>query len=226
MEYPTTTPEVAVGYMDWHLRSLKERGVEIGAMLDIGAAHGHFADYFLRIFPTAAITAIECNPDDEHYLKGKPYEVLFKCLGKEPGTATFYTNPNEPTGGGSSFYRENTYAFTEPVETTCTIETLDSLELGDYDFVKLDTQGSEVDIIDGGKKTIGAARFVLIECSFVPYNIGGCLIGDVVAKMAELGFVMLDTFGPARGGHVWRNQKIQADVLFVKKGDSLLNMLQ
>lgn len=214
-------PEVNVGYMAPHLEAIKKQ-TDITTMLDIGAAHGHFSDFFLTIFPDAKVTAIECNELDRHYLDPKPYDTRFACLGAEPCTKTFYLNPDDPVGGGSSFYRENTYAFTDPVEREKEIVTLDSLELGPFEFIKLDTQGSEVDVIKGGEETIKQARFLLIECSFLDYNHGGCLIDDVIKETQRLGFRMLDTFGPQNGGHTWNDRRVQVDVLFVKDGDPLL----
>jgi FkbM family methyltransferase len=222
VNYYHFSPFEAVGYMQWHLEALKRRGFEPERVLDIGAAHGHFADFFRSVFPKARVTCVECNELDKHYLEGK-YDTRFVCLGKEACTKTFYLNPADPVGGGSSFYRENTQAFDQVHQLEKEIMTLDSLALGAFDLIKLDTQGSEIDVIDGGRETIGAARFVLIECSFLPYNDGGCLIDDVVAKMRELGFRMFDTFGPTHGGHCWGDQKIQADVLFIKDGDPLIS---
>lgn len=217
-------PFDAVGYMQWHLEALKRKGFEPRTVLDIGAAHGHFADFFRSVYPKARVTCIECNELDKHYLEGK-YDTKFVCLGKEACTKTFYLNPNDPVGGGSSFYRENTDAFNQVVEQNRPIVTLDSLNLGAFDFIKLDTQGSEVDVIEGGRETISKARMLLIECSFLPYNEGGCLIDDVLAVTRSLGFRMLDTFGPQHGGHLWNGQKIQADVLLVKDGDPLLEFV-
>ncbi len=215
------TPEEAVGYMDWHLHALKRKGVEIRSILDIGAAHGHFSRFALTVWPGAEITAIECNPLDKHYLDRTNWDVHYVCLGDKPCTRTFYTNPNDPVGGGSSIYRENTSAFDAPVETPVEIQTLDSLNLGAFDLIKMDTQGSELDIIHGGKETIQKARYLLMELSFMPYNAGGCLIDDVLAETRAIGFRMIDTFGPTNGGHVWNNEKIQVDVLFAKETEPI-----
>lgn len=224
VDYYYYPPEVNVGYMAPQLQYLKDHA-PMSRMLDIGAAHGHFSDYFLTFFPGVEIVALECNELDRHYLDSKPYDTRFVCLGDSPCTKTFYLNPDDPVGGGSSFYKENTSAFTSPVELTKPIVTLDSLNLGQFDFIKLDTQGSEVDIIKGGEETISQARFLLIECSLLDYNEGGCLIDDVLAETRRLGFRILTTFGPTNGAHYWGGKQIQLDVLLVKDGDELLNMV-
>lgn len=226
IEFYEHTPKDSVGYMEPHLDSLRKRGVTINSLLDIGAAHGHFSDYFLTIFPDTKVTAIECNEYDAHYLDRKDYEVQFACLGATSCKRTFHLSKDDPIGGGSSFYLEDTSAFHESIGVEKNIVTLDSLNLGTFDFIKLDTQGSELDIIRGGNETIKKARFLLIECSFVPYNKGGCLIDDVLTETRKLGFRMLDTFGPSLGGHWYNYQKVQVDVLCVKDGDELLTMVK
>jgi len=223
MQLPTCTSEEAVGYMRPNLETLKRHGVDIKTVLDIGAAHGHFSSFIKTIWEDAQITAIECNERDRYFLDNTNYDVRYVCLGEKECVKDFHINPHEIAGGGSSFYKENTSAFDNDIVEAKQIVTLDSLKLGAYDLIKIDTQGTELDIINGGIETISKARFLLMELSFLPYNEGGCMIDDVLAKTRELGFVMLDTFGPAYGGHWFAERKVQADVLLVRKGDPILN---
>lgn len=222
MELTTCTDEEAVGYMRPNLETLKQNGVNIESVLDIGAAHGHFSGFIRTIWPDSQITAIECNERNKYFLDNTNYDVRYLCLGDKPCKKDFHINPNEIVGGGSSFYKENTGAFSNDFVESKNIVTLDSLKLGTYDLIKIDTQGTELDIINGGEETIKQARFLLMELSFLPYNIGGCMIDDVLAKTRQLGFVMVDTFGPAYGGHWFGGRKVQVDALFVKKDDQIL----
>lgn len=210
-QYVSPTPDVAVGYMKWHLKGLGP----IYSMLDIGMAHGHFSRMFHELYPDAVITGVECNERDSHFLDPLPFNVVYACLGAQKCEQTFYVNKNDPVGGGSSFYLERTGAFTEAEAQTKPIQRLDDLADGSqYDFIKIDTQGSELDIIQGGKETIRKAKYLLLELSFVPYNEGAPLIDDILPTVRELGFRMIDTFGPTLGGHCWGDRKIQVDVLF------------
>ena len=218
----TISPEEAVGYMGPNLDALRKI-VDIKSILDIGAAHGHFSAFALRYWPEAKVTAIECNPVDKIYLDSTNWNVHYKCLGEEECKKTFYINPMEKNGGGSSFYQENTKHFDNSEESLMQIETLDSMELLPHDLVKIDTQGSELDILKGGKETIKQARFLLLELSFVEFNKGGALIDDILAYTRELGFRMIDTFGPEFGGHWWEGRKIQVDVLLAKETEPLFD---
>lgn len=208
--YSNVEWEQSVGYMKPHLEVLK--GQPIYSLLDIGAAQGHFSMMFEDVFNTDTITMIEANPESCELLDKLDWQVINKPVGK-PGKATFFINPNEPIGGGSSFYKEDTEWFENAEEYEMDISSLDDLDVW-ADFVKIDVQGAELDVLTHGTKTLEKAKFLLMELSFVEYNSGAPLIDEVLAKTRELGFVMLDTFGPDRGGHWYKGKRVQVDVLF------------
>lgn len=78
------------------------------------------------------------------------------------------------------------------------------------DFIKLDVQGSELDIIRGGENTIKNTTFVMAEVSLLEYNQGAPLIDAVVDKMVELGFCIVDVVDYHRSNGII----IQLDLLF------------
>ena len=214
--------EQAVGYMAFHLEALG-RQTKINTILDIGAAHGHFSHMAQRIWPDVRVTAVECNPRDKKYLEDTNWAVHYACLGDKECKKTFYVNPLELEGGGSSFYIENTTHFDNCIEEEMDIITLDSLDLLPHDLIKIDTQGSELDIMKGGEKTLANARFLLLELSYIDFNQGAPLIDDILAYTREQGFRMIDVFGPQFGGHWWQGRKTQADVLLAKEDEDVFN---
>jgi FkbM family methyltransferase len=58
------------------------------------------------------------------------------------------------------------------------------------DFVKLDTQGSELDILRGAKRTLESVSIVQTEVEFNPMYRGQPLFGDVDRFLRERGFVL------------------------------------
>ena len=52
----------------------------------------------------------------------------------------------------------------------------------------MDTQGSEVDIMRGGTKLIDKAVMVILEMSYVDYNIGAPKAREVDEYMKEIGY--------------------------------------
>ena len=86
--------------------------------------------------------------------------------------------------------------------------TLDSLLLDNdhsFEFIKLDTQGSELDILQGGKDVLNEAEFVLIECmnsKLKKYNEGSPTENEIINFMRSKGFpyqLIVDE-------HIWQDQ--------------------
>ena len=79
-----------------------------------------------------------------------------------------------------------------------------------FDFIKLDTQGSELDILRGGNELIKNTHSVLIECSVIPYNQGAPLMEDVCAYMHDIEFDIQTIIEE----HMIDNECVQRDILF------------
>jgi hypothetical protein len=89
---------------------------------------------------------------------------------------------------------------------TSKVETFDP-----FDLVKIDTQGAELDILNGGSKTIKHSKYLLLEVSTMQYNIGAPLMDQVVSKLKEYEFVIEDILDY----HKLSNGSIfQLDILF------------
>lgn len=82
------------------------------------------------------------------------------------------------------------------------------------DLIKLDVQGYELAILEGGLRCLQAARFVISEVSFIPFYQGQPLFADVVAFMDQQGFELC-----ALGVDTPLGQELmQTDGLFARKG--------
>jgi hypothetical protein len=79
------------------------------------------------------------------------------------------------------------------------------------DLVKIDVQGSELDILIGGRKTIRRSKYVLLEVSTVQYNVNAPLMDIVVEKMKEYEFRIEEilNFNKLSNGQIF-----QMDILF------------
>jgi FkbM family methyltransferase len=100
---------------------------------------------------------------------------------------------------------------------------LQSNGLNDVDFVKVDTQGSELLVLEGGSRILeSSASGVEVEVEFAPIYNEQPLFADVDRFLRGLGFVLFDlrpcywkrTAGRALGGP--RGQIIWADALYLK----------
>lgn len=87
------------------------------------------------------------------------------------------------------------------------------------DFVKLDVQGYEIEVLKGADRILQSAEFVLLEVSIWQYNAGSPLLGTVVDWMSARGFRVYDLFEFSRRPD---DVLVQMDLLFVREDSALL----
>jgi FkbM family methyltransferase len=166
---------------------LKNSGFTPRRILDIGASVCQTADVFRQFWPASDIMLIEGNSDCEQIYKLKKYNYQIKLLGKTNTTTTFYRTKWSPICTGNSIYKEvnplyeGEYLITE----TLPVHKLDDVVTGTYDLIKIDTQGSELDIIRGGINTFSKAKVVVCEVALIDINVGGCKKEDVMNVLTK-----------------------------------------
>ena len=157
------------------------------------------------------------KPDLEAVKKqipGTDYRIC--ALSDKKGTRTFHRMSN-PIKTGSSFYRENSSRPSKEIIVEC--QTLDDM-LTDQakkaiSLVKIDTQGSEIDVINGGMSFLSNVSAIMLELSLLDYNQSAPCIVDMMNKMQELGFVLFDMCEESRLPP--NNTLIQVNGLFVPR---------
>lgn len=166
---------------------LKNSGFTPNKILDIGASVCQTADIFRQVWPASDILLIEGNRDCELVYKFKNYNYQIKLLGKENGSTTFYKTKWSPQCTGNSIYKEVNPAYEGNMLITesLPIYKLDDVVTGTYDLIKIDTQGSELDIIRGGINTFSKAKVVVCEVALIDINIGGCKKEDVMNVLTK-----------------------------------------
>jgi len=122
-------------------------------------------------------------------------------------------------GGGESYIKE----FVELKSSS-----LDDLIDENIDVIKLDTQGSEYEIIEGAKKCLNSAMIVEVEVEFVQMYEGQKLAHNVFDQMYSNGFELLylnRVFGQSNGFRgESRGQITFGDALFGIKREKALNL--
>jgi FkbM family methyltransferase len=86
------------------------------------------------------------------------------------------------------------------------------------DLMKLDTQGTELDILLSGKEIVRNTGVILMEIEFVKLYENQPLFGEIVGELAKLGFRFVNFIhGHSDGGLGYEPQKrIWSDTLFVR----------
>ncbi len=210
------------------LYRLSQNGIKPSYVVDIGANMGEWTLLLKSIFPESKVLMIEPQSKHKERLENlcKTHSDCFfsqTLLGASiQDTIDFYVADDGFGNTGSSVFPENSNVPVHPIKIPMT--TLDNLilqfNIGSPDFIKLDVQGYELEVLKGAKKTISSAAFVLLEVSTWPYNLGGPLINEVIAWMFEKDFIVYDVCGIHRRSD---GTLLQIDMLFIPKESFILN---
>jgi FkbM family methyltransferase len=203
------------------LEALKRRGYTPRTMLDIGAHIGTFTQEFLGVFPACVPTLVEPNPFCLSDLAKLGFEQHGVAASSEAGKAELFLSREWLQSTGTSLYRENTQFFRDEVVVRREVEKvrLDDLFAGRrFDFAKIDTQGSELDVLNGGGTVLAEADYIMLEVSMVEYNIGGARAEDLFARLDALGFRCAEVTDFHRLNGVHNGNLLQMDFLFERRG--------
>src|SRR5690348_15847330 len=88
------------------------------------------------------------------------------------------------------------------------------------DFIKLDVQGNELEVLRGAEQALKSVEVILMELNLMPLYIGAPLVDEAVRYMAERGFRLYDIgmfFRRPYDNALW-----QLDALFVRASSPLI----
>jgi FkbM family methyltransferase len=196
------------------LNSIKDK-VSIDVVYDIGAWKGQWSKSLQdNCFPNARYFLFEANPaykDDLAALGFTSFNTVLSNPGRE------YVEFFNGTNTGDSYYKENTgwYDQQSSIKLPCT--TLDyaikQFNLPAPNFIKIDTQGSELDILSGAESIIDKVDLIYTECPIIQYNAGSPNISAYLDYFKSKNFIPLDIFEV----HNMEDTLLQVDIMFMKK---------
>ncbi len=212
--------------------------------VDVGAMGG-VPGYWRRLGPHCRMIAFE--PDEREFEKLKNSEsvtYLPYALGaKGSRELAFYVAKD---AGKSSVYRPNMnvlsgfpdagrYATVQTVrfpgeKVKSLDEALALHQIKGVDFIKLDTQGSELGILKGAQSALPEVFGCEIEVEFCELYEGQPLFADVDAFMRGHGFELVDLRRAfwkraAWGGYIGRGQLVFGDALYFRRPENFLERL-
>ena len=195
-----------------------KRYFEPKSILDIGANVGQFYNESKVIFPDAYYYLIEGNDSCEIVLETLNVDYSISLLSDSEKEVNFYIRKHEPRCTGNSIYREKTAFYDDDqimIEKKYTKTLSSLLENQTFDLIKIDVQGSEIDIINGGLDIFKNAKGVLMEVSLVEYNQDAPTKDYVYEYMDKLGFKPVELIGNLN--HPITYELIQQDILFLNE---------
>ena len=175
-------------------------------VVDIGANEGKFSAGLLGIAPEARIIAIEPAPEPLERLRARlgdnpNVEILDVAVSRESGTASFHLTAHDHNSSLRSPRSESRetigVGFSVLEDLQVRTVTLDDL-LGDreVDVLKIDVQGAEMDVLQGGERTLARTRAVLLEMNFFSQYEGDTTFNALHAEMVRRNFELVNVSPP------------------------------
>lgn len=195
------------------LKALENAGYVFETVFDIGACKGEWSTIFKNHFPTSEMILFEANPAYKDELNATGFKNFNCVLSDTDGKhVDFYNGTNT----GDSYYKETTkfYDNQTPIRLPCfTLETLARENaLSVPNLIKIDTQGSELDILTGYQNQLDKVDFIFIELPIITYNKGAPSIQDYLDFFKKHKFIPVELLDVHRG----ENILVQIDIMFVR----------
>lgn len=202
------------------------------SVIDVGAGRGQFALFAGHRFPRATLYCFEPLPASRRKLalvtsRRSGIELFEVALGTGRERASLHVTFD---GDSSSLLEIGHHQLRfnpgsgEQERLSVPMQPLDEAlagrELERPCLLKIDVQGSELEVLRGGEATLPAISQVVVECSFRELYKGQPLIDEVVCHLRERGFQLASCYSLSLDAD---GSAIQADVLFTRSsaGDPL-----
>jgi len=220
--------EAGIPDMADSLIALRGRGFQPARAVDIGACVGRWTYMFAGVFPDARVLMVEPQASHIPALAEVAANLAPNVgyaqalLGAEAVAQVPFVVLDDGLGGtGSSVFPENSnvprHTIGMPMQTLTAL--LEATGFGQPDFLKLDVQGYELEVLKGARSLLRGVQFILLEVSTWPYNVGAPLLHEVVARLSDAGFAAYDLCGVSRRPDA---TLLQLDLLFVNRSSPLL----
>ena len=217
--------------------------IEIGAVQLLDTQEPFYE--LLNYFPSSQIIGFEldeevCSKMNASAKRGVKYYPY--ALGKANEKRKLYITQHPMC---SSLYKPNeelirlynafevAYLKEETEIDTITLDYfIEQNKIGEIDFIKIDVQGAELDIFQGGKKTLENVLKIVTEVEFIPHYIDQPLFGDI-CKYLEKHNLMFNKFlglaGRALKPLILKNaqtpsQHIWTDAVFIYHVQKIKNL--
>ena len=202
-------------------RHLKARGFDFRTVIDVGVAFGSLGLY--EDMPGAKFYLVEpvpaCQPILEALGRRLNAETFNVAAGAADGSMAFFVHPDV---SGSSAYPQWEGSFFDGEPCTVPVRRLDGLIRATLErpaLLKIDTQGSELEVLAGAAGLLDQIDMVIVEASLHPFRKGAPEFHDIVLRMTQLGFVVYE----AIAGHYRPidNALAQIDLVFIRPQSAL-----
>jgi len=200
---------------------------DINDIVDIGANDGHFAHESSVAFNEARYFCFEPIPSvfqtlQKRFSDRKNFLFYNSALGQDNTTGTINLNEYSPSSSilDMEELHKKAFDFTKNTAKQEIVirrldDFIDEIKPGRQTLVKIDVQGYEMNVIEGGIKFLKESKVVIIEASFEKLYKDQPLFHDVYEALRQLGFTyhgnMDQLYNPIN------SEILQADSIFINQ---------
>lgn len=160
---------------------------------DIGSSVLHWTRHAERVWENTEVILFDAFSPYERLYKGYKYHIGV-LSDENDKIVKFYQN--DFLFGGNSYYREIGYdngsVFPENNFLEKKTKTIDSIVAEKHfpypDLIKIDVQGSELDILKGATNVLQNVKYLIVELQNVEYNHGAPLCDVTISYLNSIGF--------------------------------------
>ena len=200
--------------MEGGICRIKDRGLNPGTVIDIGASNGSWSEICLKYFPDSRYFLIEAQNPHEDKLKNfiqrhLKSEYIIAAAGDKNGETYF----NNTRLFGGIALREQQANFPKVKMVTLDSE-IAKRDLPHPYFLKLDTHGFEVPILNGAQNVLEQTELVIVEAYNFKSGPESLKFQDMIDFMETKGFSvidMVDLMLRKRDQALW-----QMDIFFIR----------
>lgn len=194
---------------------LLENKIEINTVYDVGAFQGDWTKLLKKTsLKNSKFYLFEANIENEIYLRNSGHKYFINVLSDKNKSVKFYSKVHE----GDSYFPEKTNFY----DNTFVPKNLKAITLNEIqkknqipkpDFLKIDTQGSEIDILKGGNEILDNCKIILLECPIISYNTGAPTLSNYIEYLDKINYLPLEITEI----HYLDKILVQVDIVFLEK---------
>ena len=218
-----------------HLQQIIEF-YEINLVIDVGANNGQFGRLIRKIGYKGDILSFEPVRSSfeklrENSANDKRWRQIKLALGNKKGTeiinvfdSTDFSSILDPNEFGKQTFKQIRTSQKETIE----IDTLDNILANDMHlktrkiFLKMDTQGYDLNVFNGAKNSVNSIVAILSEISFLPIYEGMPDYHQVLKEFEANGFVVTGLFPVTRNKNL---SIIEMDGVLINKQYAQISIL-